>query len=154
MEKQDQTTQNNGGVICPNCSSSQLEELRNSFTTMDLLEWHSFITTALVSGILLFNLGHHIVAYFKLPYNATKFFGYALVGVLVLGPIAFSYFRIADLSIERYRHDGICVWYVRCKECHSKFKVFRTVGTILSWEVEEDVAEAEYEEITEEPKCG
>lgn len=29
MEKQDQATQNKGVVICPNCGSSQMEEVRN-----------------------------------------------------------------------------------------------------------------------------
>lgn len=150
MEKQDQTTQNKGVVICPNCGSSQMEEIRNPLTTMDRLEWHSFITTALVSGILLFNLGQRIVTYFSLTRNAPEFFGYALVGVLILGAIAFSYFRIADLSVERYRHDGICVWYVRCAKCHSKYRVVRPFGTIPPWEIEDDAVEAEYEEIPEE----
>lgn len=150
MEKQDQTTQSKGVVICPNCGSSQMEEVRNPLTTMDRLEWHSFITTALVSGILLFNLGQHIVTYFSLTRNAPEFLGYALVGVLVLGAIAFSYFRIADLSVERYRNDGICVWYVRCAKCHSKYRVVRPFGTIPPWEIEDDAVEAEYEEILEE----
>lgn len=149
MEKQDQATQNKWGVICPNCGSSQMEEVRNPLTTMDRLEWHSFITTALVSGILLFNLGQHIVTYFNLTRNAPKLFGYALVGVLVLGAIAFSYSRIADLSVERYRHDGICVWYVRCAKCHSKYRVVRPFGAIPPWEVE-DAVEAEHEKIMEE----
>ena len=150
MEKQDQATQNKGVVICPNCGSSQMEEVRNPLTTMDRLEWHSFITTMLVSGILLLNLVQHIITYFNLTCNTPKLFGCALVGVLVLGTIAFSYFRIADLSVERYRHDGICVWYVRCAKCHSKYSVVRPFGTIPPWEVEEDVVEAEHEEIAEE----
>lgn len=150
MAKEDQPSQKKGVVICPNCSSSKMEENRNPLTTMDRLEWHSFITTALVSSILIFNLGQHIVTYFNLTRNAPEFFGYALVGVLILGAIAFSYSRIADLSVERYRHDGICVWYVRCVKCHSKYRVVRPFGTIPPWEVEEDAVEAEYEEITEE----
>ena len=127
-----------------------MEEIRNPFTTMDHLEWHSFITTALLSGILLFDLGQRIVNYFATTRNALEFFGYALVGLLVLLTVACSYFWIADLSVERYRHDGICVWYVRCAKCHSKYRVVRPFGTIPPWEVEEDVVETEYEEITEE----
>lgn len=149
MEKQNQITQKKGGVVCPNCGSSQMEEIRNPLTTMDRLEWHSFITTALVSGILLFNLGQHIVTYFKLTRNAPEFFGYALVGVLVFGAIAFSYFRIADLSVERYRHDGICVWYVRCAKCHCKYRVVRPLGTIPPWEIEDVALDAEFVGVSE-----
>ena len=150
MDKQDQATQEKGGVICPNCGSAQMEKIRNPLATMDRLEWHLFITTALVSCILIFNLGQHIVSYFSSTRNALEFFGYALVGVLVLGAIAFSNFRIADLSVERYRHDGICVWYVRCAKCHSKYKVVRTFGTIPPWEIEDDAVEAEFEEVHKE----
>ena len=150
MEKQDQATQEKGGVICPNCGSAQMEEIRNPLATMDQLEWHSFITTALVSSILIFNLGQHIATYFSSTRNAPDFFGYALVAVLVLCAIAFSYFRIADLSVERYRHDGICVWYVRCAKCHSKYRVVRPFGTIPPWEIEDDADEAEFEEVHKE----
>jgi len=150
MEKHNPSPPEEGIVVCPNCCSSHMEEIRNPFTTMDHLEWHSFITTALVSGILIFNIGQYIVTYFNLTRNAPEFFGYALVGVLVLGAIAFSYFRIADLSVERYRHDGICVWYVRCAQCHSKYRVVRPFGTIPPWEIADDAVEAEYEEIPEE----
>lgn len=150
MDKQDQATQEKGGVICPNCGSAQMEKIRKPPATMDRLEWHLFITTALVSSILIFNLGQHIVSYFSSTRNALEFFGYALVGVLVLGAIAFSNFRIADLSVERYRHDGICVWYVRCAKCHSKYKVVRTFGTIPPWEIEDDAVEAEFEEVHKE----
>lgn len=150
MEKHNPSAQEEGIVVCPNCGSSHMEEIRNPFTTMDHLEWHSFITTALLSGILLFVLGQRIVNYFAATRNAPEFFGYALVGLLVLLAVACSYFRIADLSVERYRHDGICVWYVRCANCHSRFRVVRPFGTIPPWEIENDVVEAEYEEVVEE----
>lgn len=150
MEKHNQSDPKEGSVVCPNCGSSDMEEIRNPFTTMDHLEWHSFMTTALVSGILLFNLGRRLVNYFAAARNAPEFFGYALVGLLILLAIACSYFWIADLSVERYRRDGICVWCVRCAKCHSKFRVVRPFGTIPPWESENDVAEAEYEEISEE----
>lgn len=150
MEKHNPSASEEGIVVCSNCGSSHMEEIQNPFTTMDHLEWHSFITTALVSGILTFNLGQHVVSYFAATRNAPEVFGYALVGLLVLLAIACSYFRIADLSIERYRRNGICVWYVRCAKCHSKFRVVRPFGTIPPWEIENDVVEAEYEEITEE----
>ena len=150
MENGEQTPQKKGVVICPNCGSSQMEEILNPLTTMDRLEWHSFITTTLVSSILLFNLGRHIVNHFSLTRNTPEFFGYTLVSVLILGAISFSYSQIADLSVERYRHDGICVWYVRCAKCHSKYRIVRPFGTIPPWEVEEDAVEAEYEEIPQE----
>lgn len=149
MEKHIPSTPEDGIVVCPNCGSSDMEEIRNPFTTMDHLEWHSFITTALLSGILIFNLGQRVVNYFAVTRNAPESFGYTLVALLVLLAIACSYFRIVDLSVERYRHDGICVWYVRCSKCHSKFRVVRPFGTIPPWEVEYDVVEAEYEEIRE-----
>lgn len=150
MEKYNPSTLEKGIVICPNCGSSQMEEVQNPLTTMDRLEWHSFITTALVSSVLIVNLGQRIVNYFAATRNAPESFGYTLLGLLVLLAIACSYFRIVDLSIERYRHDGICVWYVRCAKCHSKYRVVRPFGTIPPWEVEADIVEAEYEEITEE----
>lgn len=150
MEKQDQATREKGDVICPNCGLAQMEEIWNPLATMDQLEWHSFISTALVSNILIFNLGQHIATYFRSTRNAPEFFGYALVAVLVLYAIAFSYFRIADLSVESYRHDGICVWYVRCAKCRSKYRVVRPFGTIPPWEIEDDAVEAEFEEVHKE----
>lgn len=150
MEKHNPSPPEEGIVVCPNCCSSHMEEIRNPFTTMDHLEWHSFITTALVSGILIFNLGQCFINYFAATRNAPAFFGYALIGLLVLLAIACSYSRIANLSIERYRRDGICVWYVRCAKCHSKFRVVRPFGTIPPWEIEHDMVEAEYEEIVDE----
>ena len=150
MEKHNPSTPEEGIVVCSNCGSSHMEEIQNPLTTMDHLEWHSFITTALLSGILIFNLGKYFVNYFSVTRNAPESFGYTLVGLLVLLAIACSYFCIVDLSVERYRRDGICVWYVRCAKCHSKFRVVRPFGTIPPWEVESDVVEAEYEEIREE----
>lgn len=150
MEKHNPSIQEEGIVVCPNCGSSHMDEVRNPLTTMDHLEWHSFITTALVKGILIFSLGQHIVNYFAATRNAPEFFGYALVGLLVLLAIAGSYLWIADLSVERYRRDGICVWYVKCAKCHSKFRVVRPFGTIPPWEIENDVVEAEYKESVEQ----
>lgn len=150
MEKRDLATREEGGVICPNCGSAQMEESRNPLATIDRLEWHSFITTALVSSILIFTLGQHIVSYFSSTRNAPEFFGYALVSALVLGAIAIFYFRIADFSVERYRHDGIYVWYIRCAKCHSKYRVVCTFGTIPPRKIEDDAVEAEFEEVHKE----
>lgn len=149
MEKPDQKTKKKGVVICPNCDSSQMEEILSPLTTMDRLDRHSFISTVLVGSIVFFNLAQSIVNYFSATRNTSEFFGYALVVLFILSAIAFSYFRIVDLSVERYRHDGICIWYLRCAKCHSKYRVLRPFGTISPWETEGIALEAEFEKVSE-----
>lgn len=150
MEKQDQATQEKGSVICPNCGGTDMEEVCNPFTTMDRLEWLSFINTTLVSGFLLINFGRFLLECFGVTEMPLKTLGYALFMILIVAAATFSYCTIANLSVERYCHDGICVWYVRCAKCHSKYRVVRPLGTIPPWGTEDDAVEAEYEEIPEE----
>ena len=136
-----------GTVICPNCGSNHMEEVCHPLANMDRLEWHSFITTALVSSALVLSLGQQITNLFGVSRILTGAFGYVLAGLLILLAISFSYRWIADLSMERYRHDGICVWYVRCARCHCRYRVVRPLGTVPPWEAEEDTMEGAYEEM-------
>ena len=151
MEEQKLTVQKKGVVLCPNCGTTEMEKIRNPFTTMDRLEWHSFLTTGLICSILFLLLGQRVASLFGVTCDAPGIFQYSLAGVLILCAFAASYFWIAGLSFERYRHDVICVWDVRCARCHARYRVVRPYGTIPPWEEEENAEDAQMdEEIPEE----
>lgn len=120
-------------VTCPNCLSEDMEEITNIFTTMDRLEWHSFITTTISGSWLIVWLVRLALRYFNIEISLPSLLRYGLIGVVIIVVGCISYCIIAELSVERYKNDKICVWYVRCAKCHAKYRVVRPLGATPPW---------------------
>lgn len=131
-------------LICTNCSGSEMDEVCNPFLTMDPLEWHCFIMTTLAITIA----GQRIVGFLKDFFGLFRYtpdvLQHALWALLLIPVFAgISYSVVARLSYERYRRDGICIWYVRCAKCHARFRVVRPYGSVPPWREDKGTVRAE-----------
>lgn len=137
--------QEKNAVVCSNCCCTRMELIENPFTTMDRLEWSSFITTTLTGCFLLIQILRKLAPFFSPLIDAPAPVTCALLALPVLLIAGLSYSVVTNLSLECRRMDGICVWNVRCAKCHTKYRIVRSLGTVPPWETDEEILDADFE---------
>lgn len=151
MEERIKNAEQESSVVCPNCGCETMEEVTETAATMDALEWFSFLSATTAGSLLAALAGQMLISRFPEPYEAPVVLNLMFLGMIVLAVGSGAFWLVTELSVERYRHDRICVWYVRCSKCHCRYRIVRPLGTVPAWEEPTEQEENGEDEQEQEP---
>lgn len=143
MKTTNESLQNDEHIVCPNCGKTEMELDPMPILKLDGIEWLAVVgSTLFLYRSLRDIIGVLLDFFFVQVYSAnliTYFF--AFIGFAL--SFCFSYSAVVELSKRQARRNGIAVWHLRCGHCHVKYRAVRPYGTIVPWELPEEIEETD-----------